>query len=106
MGLDNRYVIQDCVFTWDSDKAESNVRKHDGVSFEEACEVFFDPLYHMEEDTSSEGEQRWVFVGYSKSNRPLCVVAVEEGEESWRIISARQLEPEERRRYEKEDDSD
>jgi uncharacterized DUF497 family protein len=59
----------------------------------------------MEEDAVSIGEQRWIFVGYSKANRPISVVAVEQGEESWRIISARKLEPEERRRYEKEDDS-
>lgn len=104
MGQDVRYNIQDYVFVWDSDKAEANVRKHLGISFEEACEVFFDPWYHMEEDTSSEGEQRWIFVGYSKACRLLYVVAVEQGEESWRIISARKLEPEERRRYEKEDD--
>ena len=104
MGQDVRYVIQDSVFNWDSDKAEANVRNHDGVSFEEACEVFFDPWYQMEEDTRSAGEQRWIFVGYSRANRPLYVVAVEQGEESWRIVSARKLEPEERRRYEKEDD--
>jgi uncharacterized DUF497 family protein len=31
------------LFEWDRDKARSNFKKH-GVSFEEACEVFFDPL--------------------------------------------------------------
>ena len=77
MGQDVRYVIQDFVFTWDSEKADSNVRKHEGVSFEEACEVFFDPWYHMEEDADSIGEQRWIFVGYSKANRLISVVAVE-----------------------------
>ncbi|MDP2735042.1 MAG: BrnT family toxin, partial [bacterium] len=30
-------------FTWDPRKAEANLRKH-GVSFEEACTVFGDPL--------------------------------------------------------------
>lgn len=105
MGQDVWYILHDYEFTWDSDKAESNIRKHDGVSFEEACEVFFDPWYHMEEDTGSQGERRWVFVGYSAKNRPLCVVAAEHGDESWRIISARKLGPEERRRYEKEDDT-
>ena len=30
-------------FTWDSEKDESNLRKH-GVSFEEASTVFGDPL--------------------------------------------------------------
>jgi uncharacterized protein len=101
--VDVRYVIQDIVFTWDSDKAETNFGKH-SVSFEEACEVFFDPLYEME-DATVEQEQRWAFVGYSKANRSLYVVAVEQREESWRIISARKLTPEERLRYEEENDS-
>lgn len=101
--MDVRYVIQDVVFTWDADKAEANLGKH-SVSFEEASEVFFDPLYEME-DAGVETEQRWAFIGYSKANRSLYVVAVEQGEESWRIISARKLTPEERFRYEEEDDS-
>jgi uncharacterized DUF497 family protein len=104
MGKDVRYVIQDAVFMWDSDKAEPDLQKHAGISFQEACDVFFDPLYDMEEDAGVEGEHRWVVTGYSKANRPLCVVAVEQ-EDTWRIISARKLEPEERRQYEEEDDS-
>lgn len=101
--MDVRHVIQDLVFIWDAGKAESNLGKH-SVSFEEACEVFFDPLYEME-DASVEEEQRWAFIGYSKSNRSLCVVAAEQDEESWRIISARKLTPEERLRHEEEDDT-
>ena len=105
MGRDDRLVIQDSVFTWDVEKAVDNLKKH-MVSFEEACEVFFDPLYDMKEDQNVEGEQRWVFMGYSKSNRPLYVVAVEQGEDAWRVISARELTSTERCRYEEEDDSD
>jgi uncharacterized protein len=44
--MDRPYILQDLVFTWDADKAEANLGKH-AVSFEEACEVFFDPLYSM-----------------------------------------------------------
>jgi uncharacterized protein len=102
MGKDAQHVVQDCIFTWDAAKADSNRRKH-GISFEEACEVFFDPLYDMREDAGSEEEQRWIIVGYSKSNRPLSVVAVEH-DEAWRIVSARKLEPEEKRHHEEEDD--
>lgn len=101
--MDVQYVVQDFVFTWDVDKAEASLRKH-SVSSEEACEVFFDPLYEME-DCSVETEQRWAFIGYSKANRSLYVVAVEQEEENWRIISARKLTPEERFHYEEEDDS-
>jgi uncharacterized protein len=100
---DSRFTIQDCLFTWDPDKAASNAVKH-GVRFEEACEVFFDPLHEMEEDAAAQGEQRWVILGYSKSDRPLCVAAVER-EDSWRIISARKTTPEERRRHEEDNDT-
>lgn len=102
--MDVAYVLQRAVFTWDADKAEANQLKH-AVSFEEACEVFFDPLYEME-DASVEGEQRWAFIGYSKSNRSLYVVAVEQEEDAWRIVSARRLTPEERLRYEEKDDTE
>lgn len=101
--MDVEYVFQDAVFTWDSDKAEANLRDH-SVSFEEACEVFFDPLYEMIEDDSVEGEQRWDLIGYSKANRVLFVVGAEQEEDAWRIISARELENRERFRYEEEDD--
>jgi uncharacterized DUF497 family protein len=61
--VDVRYVMQDLVFTCDSENAETKFGKH-SVSFEEACEVFFDPLYEME-DASVEKEQRWALIGYS-----------------------------------------
>ncbi|MGB6063849.1 MAG: BrnT family toxin [Desulfomonilaceae bacterium] len=96
-------MLQGAVFTWDSEKEDANIRKHT-VSLKEACEVFFDSLYEME-DASVEGEQRWAFIGYSKANRSLYVVAAEQGEDSWRIISARKLTAEERLRYEEEDDT-
>ena len=33
-------------FEWDAEKAASNFAKH-GVAFPEACEVFFDPFFHL-----------------------------------------------------------
>jgi uncharacterized protein len=105
MGEDVYWVINDCVFIWDSEKADSNIKKHE-VSFQEAAEVFFDPLYQWVEDARVEGEQRWRLTGYSKSNRPLVVVSTEQGVEAWRIISARELTSRERYEYEEENDSD
>ncbi len=50
-------------FEWDSDKAQSNLRKHQ-VSFEEAARVFLDPnrieTFDGREDYS---EDRWKTVG-------------------------------------------
>lgn len=59
----------------------------------------------MEEETCVEEEQRWLFTGYSRKNRLLYVVATELEEGVWRIISARELTPNERYHYEEENDS-
>ena len=104
MRSDIRHVAQDYVFTWDASKEKANLKKH-GVSFEEACEVFFFPYYDMQ-DASVHDERRWAFIGYSKPGRLLYVVAVEQGDESWRIVSAREATARERKRYEKKDDPD
>jgi uncharacterized protein len=103
MSTDDKRVVQDCLFTWDTRKADSNYRKH-GVSFSEAIEVLFDPYYHAE-DASMEGEERYAIMGHSKKGRFLYVVVKDGGEEAWRIISARPATPQERSRYEKETDS-
>lgn len=103
--MDVTYSLEGYVFVWDSMKAESNKKKH-GISFEEACEVFFDDFYQMFPEMYEE-EERWIVIGRSYPAHPihpLCVVAVERGEASWRIVSARLATPEERRRYEEDDD--
>ena len=41
--VDVRNSLRGLLFEWDSTKARTNVRKH-GISFETACEIFFDPL--------------------------------------------------------------
>lgn len=41
--MDVLYSLDELDFEWDEDKARSNVRKH-GITFEEAAEVFTDPL--------------------------------------------------------------
>ena len=100
----DRCVIQDCLFVWDPKKAQANLDKHN-VSFHEAAEVFFDPLYRME-DVSVEGEQRFGIIGYSKQDHLLYVVSAEHGNKAWRIISARTVTTHERARYEETNDLD
>lgn len=86
-------------FDWNADKADANVRKHDGVTFEEACEVFDDDYAVVEVDVAhSVGEQRYRIIGAS-SQRLLFVVYTErEGDVTW-IISAREVEDHEKERY-------
>lgn len=89
------------VFEWDEAKNESNQRKHH-LRFEEAINVFRDPLARSKQDRVEHGEERWQTIG-SIRGIVLIVVAhtVSQGsEEIFRIISARKATPSERIRYE------
>jgi uncharacterized DUF497 family protein len=48
---------------WDSRKNAENQRKHEGVSFEEACYVFEDPYRIEELNDGDYGEDRWKVLG-------------------------------------------
>ena len=110
MQNDNYILPSTCVrFEWDEAKSLSNQRKHDGVSFEDACRVFRDPLHVSVQDRIESGEQRWQTVGAVEGFVILVVAhTVTEQDanggsvESIRIISARRATPRERRRYENE----
>ncbi len=92
--------VEGFTFTWDDEKAASNLKKH-GVSFTEALEVVFD-AYYKAEDASAEDEERYGIVGYSHKGRLLCVVVADVDESTYRIISARLATSKERERYEKD----
>ncbi|MFN8493643.1 MAG: BrnT family toxin [Caldilineaceae bacterium] len=86
-------------FAWDPQKALKNLRKH-GVSFNEAATVFDDPLSITVADPEhSEDEDRYIIVGMSKRGRVIIVSHAERGDRI-RIISARELDREEREAYE------
>jgi len=86
-------------FTWDPEKAESNIDKH-GLSFEEASTAFGDPLSRTKPDPlHSDEEDRLILVGMTNAGR-LVVVAHADRGETVRLISARLATPGERRRYE------
>jgi len=70
------------------------------VSFEEAIDIFRDPLARIHRDPgSSIGEVREIIVGTSLSGRLLLVSFTERGERI-RIISARPATKHEKRDYE------
>jgi uncharacterized DUF497 family protein len=89
-------------FEWDEKKDLSNQSKHH-LSFDNAREVFDDPLHISKFDQIIEGEQRWNTIGVIGG---LAVVIVahtywdNDGEEVVRIISARRASRRERREYE------
>ena len=86
-------------FSWDPDKATSNLRRHD-VSFHEAATVFGDSLsMTMPDPDHSLEENRHIIVGHSDRHRLLMVAHVGQNDHI-RIISARELTRRERIRYE------
>ena len=95
------YTLHEIEFEWDSRKAAANLRKHK-VSFETACEAFFDPFLHVVDAGIVEGELREAVIGMTVSWRLLYVVYVVyvEHDDVIRIISARPTEKAERGLYE------
>ncbi len=83
---------------WDSDKADSNLKKH-GVSFEEAATALLDPMALAQEDVGSEGEPRWVLIGMSAQLRLLTVVHTVRRQDRIRLISARRATRKEAKQY-------
>ena len=86
-------------FTWDEDKATSNIIKH-GISFDEATTVFGDTLSDTFPDPDhSFDEHRFIIIGASDRGKILVIAHTDDGE-LVRIISAREATHGERRSYE------
>jgi len=96
--MDVHFLYRGQRFVWDSEKASGNTSKH-GVSFEVACEVFFDPFIRVE-DASAGDEQREAAIGLTENWTLLFVVHMLREGDTIRIISARPATARERRNYE------
>jgi uncharacterized protein len=83
---------------WDPNKAATNFQKH-GVRFSDAEAVLFDPNALSFEDTTAQGEQRFIAIGMDHLWRLLVVVYTDRGN-SIRLISARSATRFERQKYE------
>lgn len=90
-------------YEWDSNKNEINKKKH-GISFEEAKQVFDDPLHiAILDERFSYFEERWITIGKTLSSQIVVAANLyfdDDGEEVIRIISARRATSHERRQYE------
>ena len=76
------------LFVWDRRKAAANLRKHD-VSFEEAAQIFGDPLLLTVSDREhSEREERFFSIGQSWAHRLIAVSHQESGNKF--VLSARE----------------
>lgn len=93
-------------FEWDPYKDAANQEKH-GVAFDEAREVFDDPLHLSILDRRfTYFEERWITVGQSGARHVLVVAHLffdQQDEEVIRIISAREATAREKRQYESHD---
>jgi uncharacterized protein len=92
------YTLQEISFEWERRKASANLLKH-RISFETACEAFFDPFFCVVDAGMVEGEEREAVVGLTADWRLLYVVYVLR-DDVVRIISARLAEKSEREFYE------
>ncbi|MGC1378968.1 MAG: BrnT family toxin [Anaerolineales bacterium] len=93
-----KYSLHNIAFEWDSSKAAANLRKH-SVTFELACEAFFDPFVCYLDDEVIEGELRETIIGLSANWQLLYVVYVMR-DDMIRLISARLVTNPERETYE------
>lgn len=85
-------------FDWDDRKEADNIKNH-RVDFNEAREVFYDPLSQELIDEESV-EERWILIGTSKRGRLLLIIFEHVDDSTARIISARLATAHERKDYE------
>ena len=75
-------------FEWDDEKAASNIRDHDGVTFEQAAAAFSDPFaVEWIDEREDYGEERSILLGMVGGQ--LLYMAYTERGTNIRMISAR-----------------
>ncbi|MFT4198974.1 MAG: BrnT family toxin [Pseudoxanthomonas sp.] len=93
--MDVRFDLNGVGFVWDDEKARLNTIRHDGITFEQAAEVFFDPFFRLV-DASRNDEARDAAIGYDSHGQLLYVVHLVFENEVIRLISARKATTTER----------
>jgi uncharacterized DUF497 family protein len=96
--VDIHFELNGTSFIWNAKKAAANPINHDGIRFEQAATVFFDPFFRLV-DASRNDEAREAVIGYDEQSRLLFVVHVEIEDDAIRIISARKATNEERKHH-------
>lgn len=85
-------------FDWDKGNIDKNL-KH-GVEDKESEEPFMnEPNWLMSDEKHSDLERRYLFLGQTKKARKLSIIFTRRGSKI-RIISARDMDKKERRKYE------
>ena len=97
--MDQEFILHEITFIWNQEKARQNPLKHEGITFEQAAEAFFDPFLVVV-DASRNYEARDAIIGMDKGNYLLFVVHIQQENDMIRIISARKATRQERNYYE------
>ena len=97
--MDVYFVLNGVTFVWNEEKARVNPSNHDGVTFQQAAEAFFDPFLVVV-DASRNDEERDAIIGLDRRWNLLYVVYIERENDTIRIISARKATRKERKYYE------
>jgi hypothetical protein len=97
--MDVCFVLNGITFIWNVEKARINPVNHDGITFQQAAEAFFDPFLILV-DASRNDEARDAVIGLDTRYNLLYVVHIEQEGDCIRIISARTATRQERKEYE------
>ncbi len=97
--MDVYFVLNGVTFVWNEEKAQINPSNHDGITFQQATEAFFDPFLVVV-DASRNDEERDAVIGLDRRWNLLYVVYIERENDIIRIISARKATRKEREYYE------
>ena len=92
-------VLNDIAFIWNAEKARINPVNHDGITFQQAAEEFFDPFLVLV-DASRNDEAREAVIGLDTRYNLLYVVHIEQESDGIQIISARKATRQKRKEYE------
>ncbi|MEA5554273.1 BrnT family toxin [Anabaena cylindrica UHCC 0172] len=99
MCLPTYFVLNSITFVWNDEKARNNSSKHNGITFQQAAEAFFDPFLKVV-DASRNDEARDAIIGLDTRWNLLFVVHIEFEDDVIRIISACKATRKEREYYE------
>jgi uncharacterized protein len=69
--MDIYFVLNGITFVWNEDKAQSNPGKHDGITFQQSAEAFFDPFFVVV-DASRNDEARDAVIGMDTLEPLVC----------------------------------
>ena len=99
MTMDVEFMLNGIGFVANKAKKAGNPKKHQGVTFEQAAEAFFDPFLKVV-DASRNEETRDAVIGMDGASSLLFVVHLLQEDDRIRLLSARKATREEWKLYE------